>query len=105
MEDLDGVEADGELAGERHKDEEHVQQQEGAAVLTHHHLEVENLKIGLQMDHPKCLNSLTLSSPSFHETVRSVSLWKSMMARSSLSELESAERKRSITFRAFFSSV
>ena len=42
MEDLDGVEADGELAGEGHQDEEHVQQQEGAAVLTHHHLQVEN---------------------------------------------------------------
>ena len=40
MEDLDGVEADGELAGEGHQDEEHVQQQEGAAVLTHHHLQV-----------------------------------------------------------------
>ena len=45
MEDLDGVEADGELAGEGHQDEEHVQQQEGAAVLTHHHLEVKNLRI------------------------------------------------------------
>ena len=40
MEDLDGVEADGELAGEGHQDEEHVQQQEGAAVLAHHHLEM-----------------------------------------------------------------
>ena len=48
MEDLDGVEADGELAGEGHQDEEHVQQQEGAAVLAHHHLHKDNLKIGLQ---------------------------------------------------------
>ena len=33
MEDLDGVEADGELAGEGHKDEETVEDEEGSSIL------------------------------------------------------------------------
>ena len=41
MKDLDGVEADGELAGEGHEDEEHVEEQEGPPVLPHHHLQGE----------------------------------------------------------------
>ena len=41
MKDLDGVESDGEFAGEGHEYEEHVEEQERPPVLPHHHLKGE----------------------------------------------------------------